>query len=316
MSFLFLLLFIIFTFLRPQEWVPGMIGWPIINIFAVLAFIGLIFERNSSGKKLFLNVPQNKMVLAFFGAILMSHVAHTYLWGLREAFFSFLPVLVLFYLTLNGIDTEKKFRISFWAIVIVSLILVAQGHYQINNFYGWAGQPVTLQNSAEGEVQRINWIGIFGDPNDLALTFVVAVGFLLPFVFGKCKTLSRLVSIGGVAALLYGLILTNSRGGILALLATGFFFFVRKTRKFVFGSIVGGGMGFLFLLIAPSRMGELSLSEGSAASRLDLWYEGLQIFKHNLVFGRGYNMFMEALAQTAHNSYVLAAAELGTVGLV
>lgn len=316
MSFLFLLLFIICTYIRPQEWVPGMMGWPLVNILAVLTLIGLIFERNSSGKKLFLNVPQNKIMIAFFGSILMSHIANTYLWGLRVAFFDFLPILILFYLTLNGIDIEKKFKTSFWLIVVLSLILVLQGHYQIKNFYGWAGQSVTLQMSEEGQVQRINWIGVFGDPNDLALTFVIAVGFLLPFIFGRCKTLSRLVSLGGVAALLYGLILTNSRGGILALIATGFFFFVRKTRKFVLGSIVGGGMGFLFLLIAPSRMSELSSSEASASSRLDLWYNGMQMFKHNLFFGRGYNMFMDDMAQTAHNSYVLAASELGTLGLV
>lgn len=316
MSYLFLFLFIFCTFMRPQEWVHGMIGWPLVNVLAVLALIGLIMDKNSAGKKLFNPVPQNKIMLAFFGSLLMSQVAHFYFAGLKATFFSFLPVLILFYLTLNGIDTEKKFKISFWLIVVLNLILVKQGHDQAQNFYGWANQSVVLQNSAEGQVQRITWIGIFGDPNDLALSFVIAIGFLIPFILGKCSAFTKLFSMGGTAALSYGLILSNSRGGILALLATIFFYFVRKTRKFVLGSIVGGGLGFLFLLIAPSRMSEMSSTEGSAASRLDLWYEGLQIFKHNLIFGRGYNMFQEDLSQTAHNSYVLAAAELGIVGLL
>ncbi len=37
--------------------------------------------------------------------------------------------------------------------------------------------------------------------------------------------------------------------------------------------------------------------------------------KSRPIFGVGYDMFMDALPQTAHNSYVLAAAELGIVGL-
>jgi len=316
MSYIFLFLFIIATFIRPQDWVQGMIAWPLVNVLAVLTLIGLIFERMGTNKNFFFKVPQNKLILWFFFSILMSHIVHTYLWGLRISFFDFLPVLILFYLTLNGIDTIKKFKISFWLIVILNLILVKQGVDQFNNFYGWAGQSVTIDSGPEGVVHRINWIGILGDPNDLALSFVVAFGFLLPFMLSKGSIVIKLFSWCGASALLYGVYLTNSRGGIVAVLSTLFFFFVRKTRKFMLGGIIGGVLGSVFLIFAPSRMEGLSSSSGSASSRLDLWYEGLQIFKRNLIFGRGYGMFMEDLPQTAHNSYVLAASELGTVGLI
>ncbi|MBU0467604.1 MAG: O-antigen ligase family protein [Candidatus Omnitrophica bacterium] len=315
MSFLFLFLFIVFTFLRPQEWVPGMIGWTVIDVFAVLALVGLLFERMATKQKVFAAVPQNKLILLFFGSILMSHVAHTYFWGLRFSFFSFLPVLILFYLTLNGLDTEKKFKIIFWLIIIMNMILVKQGYDQFNNFYGWAGQPITIDRGPAGVVHRINWIGILGDPNDQALSFVVAFGFLLPFVIGKSGIMTRIFSCAGSGWLLYGVYLTNSRGGILAVLATIFFFFVRKTRKFLLGGIIGGVFGAGFLVFAPSRMSELSSSSGSGSSRLDLWYGGIQLFKQNPIFGRGYGMFMEQLPQVAHNSFVQAAAELGIVGL-
>jgi O-antigen ligase len=162
--------------------------------------------------------------------------------------------------------------------------------------------------------ERINWVGIFNDPNDLALMFVIAVGLLLPFIFSRVNFLLRLINAAIMGGLGYGIYLTNSRGGQLALLATVFFFFVRKTRKFLIGGILGGLGTAVILAFGPSRMGMLSTSEESAANRMDLWYGGIQMLKSNPIFGVGQGMFMEDMPQTAHNSFVLAAAELGFVG--
>ncbi|MCA9399827.1 MAG: O-antigen ligase family protein, partial [Candidatus Omnitrophica bacterium] len=55
--------------------------------------------------------------------------------------------------------------------------------------------------------------------------------------------------------------------------------------------------------------------EASASSRIELWYGGILLLKANPLFGAGYDRFMEDLPQTAHNSYILAAAELGLFGI-
>jgi O-antigen ligase len=195
-------------------------------------------------------------------------------------------------------------------------MLVFQGMYQVENGYGWAGQLITSQNDPKaGVINRVNWVGIFSDPNDLALLFVIGIGLLLPFIFSNINVIVRIFSAVITGYLGYGVFLTNSRGGQLALMATLFYFFIRKTKRFMIGSIVGGAAVALMMIFGPSRMSMLSSSEESAASRLDLWYGGIQLFKSNPVFGAGYGMFMEDLPQTAHNSYVLAVAELGFVGL-
>lgn len=314
MSFIFLLIYIFLTFIRPQDWVRGVIGVPVVDIVAIGAIFFMMFEATGSRKGgLFARVPQNGLMIGLYISILMSHVVHTYFGGLVYSFNKFLVPFVLFFLLQNGINTEKKFKTALWFMVLLIVILVPQCVYQAQHGYGWAGQPITYQRHED--VYRVNWIGIFNDPNDLALTFVIALGFLMPFVFGKVKFITRVFNLALIATLIYGIYLTNSRGGYLALLATVYYFFVRKSGKLVLGSIVGGIMAMGLLALGPTRMGAVSTTEASASARLDLWYGGIQLFKYNPIFGVGYGRFMEDLPQTAHNSFLLAASELGIVGM-
>ncbi len=78
------------------------------------------------------------------------------------------------------------------------------------------------------------------------------------------------------------------------------------------GAIVGG------LLAAPLLvLGGRSGSEASASSseRIEAWYEAISMFRSNPVYGVGFGQFGEYHYLTAHNSYMLAIAELGLPGL-
>jgi putative inorganic carbon (hco3(-)) transporter len=317
MSFFFFILYLICVFIRPQDWVPAVYAWPLIYITSIATIVVLLLESagKPAGQRL-VKAPQSGLMLGFFLTILMSHIVHTYFAGLSESFNKFLPTFILFFVILNAIDTERKLKFTVWFIILVMFILVFQGIYQLKTGYGWAGQPITTQfGETQPMIFRINWVGIFNDPNDLALTFVIAVGFILPLIFSRINFVLRLINTAILGCLGYGIYLTNSRGGQLALLATVFFFFARKTKKFLLGGIMGGLGALVILALGPSRMGALSTSEESAANRMDLWYEGILLFKSNPIFGVGHGMFMEELPQTAHNSYVLAFSELGFVGL-
>jgi len=316
MSFFSFILYLICVFIRPQEWVPAVLGWRLVDIFGITTIVLLLLESagKPEGKRL-VKAPQSGLMIGFFLAILMSHVAHHYFGGLVNSFNIFLPTFILFFAILNAINTEGKLKFTVWFIILVMFVLVFQGMYQMKYGIGWAGQPITPQGEDEVSLGRINWVGIFNDPNDLALTFVIAVGFLLPFIFSRVNFIVRLINVAILGGLGYGIYLTNSRGGQLALLATVFFFFVRKTKKFLIGGILGGLGAAVILTFGPSRMGTLSGAEESAANRMDLWWEGIQMLKSNPIFGVGYGMFADELPQTAHNSFVLAAADLGLVGL-
>jgi O-antigen ligase len=311
MSFITFLLYLIATFIRPQEWMPFFYGKPLILILSIATLVFLIFERISKKEERLIKVPQNFLILGLFFAVIMSHVAHTYFAGMVDSIKIFYVNVVLYFIILNVLNTERKFKIAVWLIAILIILAAFQGIYQFNHGYGWAGQAM----HKEGDILRINWVGIFNDPNDLALTFVIAVGILLPFALGKTKIIPRIFSIIFLGLLNYGIFLTNSRGGFLALLVTVFFYFVARTRKFILGGILGALAVIAVLGFGPSRMALLSIQEESAYNRVDIWYQGLLLMKSNPLFGVGFNMFQDGLPMTAHNSYVLAGAELGFLGL-
>lgn len=313
MSFLLITLYIFCTIIRPQDWVLFLLEKPLINWLAIAIVIVLVIQRTGARSTFLMKVPHNIFMLGLFFCVLMSHVSHTYFRGLINSFNDFIVPFLLFFIVLNSLDRKWKLWAVLWEIIILASVLVWQGIVQLKAGVGWAGQIPTID--LERDEVRINWIGIFNDPNDLALLFVMAVGFLLPLVFRKSNFFIKLLSMALIAWLGYGVYLTNSRGGYLALMATVFFFFVRLTNKMFWGSILGGIGAVAVFLLGPSRLGLISSGESSAYGRLELWYWGLQKMLHNPFFGVGYNMFMEDQSLTAHNSYVLAAAELGFIGL-
>ena len=69
------------------------------------------------------------------------------------------------------------------------------------------------------------------------------------------------------------------------------------------------------VLVAFTRLAEVDAEEASAQGRVDAWYEGIQLLTEHPVFGVGWGMFSDYnFGLTAHNSVVLAMAELGLVG--
>ena len=311
MPFFCLLLYIITIYLRPAEWIPMFYGMQLMDILSIAAFLFWLLDFMIKKKTDSLKAPQNILMLGLFLAFLLSHIAHTYFAGLTATFTEFSKVVILYFLFVLIIDTEKKFKITIFLIVFLTFLLAVQGIYQFNTGYGWAGQPLLVV----GDTSRITWISIFEDPNDLGLTLVIAVGILIAFLFGKVKFITRIVMLPILGYILYALYLTNSRGAFVSLMVAVFFYFVRKTKKFLLGGIIGALFVFLIFSFGPSRMALMSADEESAYNRADAWYYGIQLTKHNPVFGVGYRMFEEDFPMTAHNTFVLAMAESGILGL-
>ncbi|RKY32241.1 MAG: hypothetical protein DRP68_04010 [Candidatus Omnitrophota bacterium] len=313
MSFISLLLYITAIYIRPQEWLPQVYGWPLIDILAIATAFFVILETMHT-KKIIVNHPQNILLLAFLGAVVFSHLSHTYMWGAYDSFIKFGKIVVMFFLFVTVLNSQKKLKIAIWLIVILTVILALQGIYQYRHGFGWAGQPL-VQQRGKHPIFRITWIGIFNDPNDLALAFVVAIGFLLSFIFSRVSFFTKIISIPLVGVLIYSLYLTNSRGGYLALGATTMYYFLRKMKNKILALIIGGVLAFSIFIFGPSRLSNISIREDSAYGRIEAWYEGFQMLKNAPLFGVGYRMFTDYYPLTAHNSYILVAAEEGLIGL-
>ena len=308
MAFFCLLLYLIVLYLRPAEWIAVFYGWQLVDVTLMGAALFLAFRVALSRGGL-VKVPHTLMMLGLFGAVLLSHAANTYVGGLVSAFGAFGKLVVTYLVILYTVTTTRKFQVTLWVLIALTALLAYQGIQQAQTGYGWAGQGL-----AEGG--RIRWISIFSDPNDLALAFVIVVPLLLSYLFKQRLFFgAKAVSSCLIALMLYGIYLTNSRGGVLGLMAAVVFYFIKRSRWVVPGGIIGGVFATLIFLFAPSRMGAISAQESSAYGRLDAWYYGFGLIKSSPVFGVGYNMFTNDYPLTAHNSFVLAASELGLIGL-
>lgn len=306
MTFALLLCYLTVIYLRPAEWIPWMQGWQIMDavMLGSLFFLFLVVAL-TKGSNL-VRIPHNRLLLGFFAAIVLSHVTNGYIGGMIHSVTAFLVNVITYFLVVNVVTTPRKLQVSLWLLVTLTSLLAWQGIVQAATGIGWAGQLPALG--------RITWIGIFNDPNDLALAFVIVVPVLMASVAGPSFIGFKWLPLALIGLLTYGIYLTNSRGGMLALMAATGHFFIRRSKHRVLGGILGGLAALLFFLFGPSRLGMISAEEESAGGRLDAWYYGFQLLKRNPLFGAGQDMFTDDYPLTAHNSFVLAFAELGLVG--
>lgn len=159
---------------------------------------------------------------------------------------------------------------------------------------------------------RVRYRGELHDPNELGMTVCIgAFSFLVAFANQRRRALTIVLAALGGAAVMYCVILTQSRGAILVFALVGS---VYAVRRFGIAGIVAGGMAALPLIALGGRSGDKA--DASTQLRYEAWSSGIQMFKRSPIFGVGQRQFGEHHFMTAHNSYVLALAELGFIGLV
>lgn len=171
--------------------------------------------------------------------------------------------------------------------------------------------------------------GVFSDPNDLAACFV----FSLPLLyFGGLKISRKKVFFGCAAAVLISAILaTQSRGGMLGLIAVLFAGWLLDAGKRGKNLLVLIGAAVLIAIIFPSNVERLESifdrerdSAGSIQARITSLKSGIDSFLQNPLLGVGVACFEIAEGAThgnvgkwnaAHNMWIEVAAETGVFGL-
>ena len=299
----FILVYVVLVIVRPQEY-PGLVDleWPILQIAFVAAFLAWAI----SARKTFADAPY-PLAIGFLVACMLSEVANGWSGGAIAQATQFGPIIMSFIMLSHAVTTRKRLSIAMFTFVACSCVLALHGVEQVQTGIGWTGMPLVQDDG------RIQYVGIFSDPNDLGLLFVS----VLPMAFylssrGGLLGLARLLWLAAAALLLYGIYLTNSRGAMLAVaVVTGAWLWMRRG---IVTAVVVGGLGLAGMTMLPSRLRELDASESSAAGRVDAWYEGLQMFISQPLFGVGAGNFTEHNYLTAHNSFVLVLAETGFFG--
>jgi putative inorganic carbon (hco3(-)) transporter len=296
-----ILLYLVLTIVRPQDFVPALVGVPVLPVVLVLAFLSWL----ASNAKTFA-APQFAILPAFLLVLMISQATNGWTGGMIDQLGKFGPTVISFFILAAACTSQRHVVTSMAMIALCSFVLALHGVQQSINGVGWTGIPV-------GEDGRIQYVGIFNDPNDLGLLFVAAVPMAV-YLGRRGGAIGKFFWYAGTLLLLYGIRLTNSRGALLAVLVmAGFYVWYR--RGILVASLLGG-VGLACMKLLSSRMQELDAGEESANGRVDAWYSGLHMFMSHPLFGVGAGNFTEYNELTAHNSFVLVLAEAGFVGYV
>ncbi|WP_243040995.1 O-antigen ligase family protein [Dyella sedimenti] len=296
-----ILLYLVLTIVRPQDYLPALAGVPVLPVVLVLAFLAWAGSRART-----FAAPQFAILPAFLLVLMISQATNGWVGGMLDQLGKFGPTVIAFFILAAACTTRAHAIATMRVIALCAFVLALHGVGQARSGIGWTGVPV-------GEDGRIQYVGIFNDPNDLGLLFVTALPMAV-YLAHRAGVLGKLFWHAGALLLLYGIYLTNSRGALLAvLLVAGAYVWYRR-GALVAGMLGAAGLAAMKLL--SSRMQELDAGEESANGRVDAWYSGLHMFMSHPLFGVGAGNFTEYNDLTAHNSFVLVLAEAGFVGYV
>jgi hypothetical protein len=158
---------------------------------------------------------------------------------------------------------------------------------------------------------RVRFRGLLEDPNELCLALTMG----MPLAFGlyeRRRSSRRLAMMLAAFALIATcVIMTQSRSGQVAMMAALGVYFVRRFGRR--GAIVAALFALPLLLLGGRTGAE---ADSSSEERLECWHEALEMWRENPFFGVGQGQFGQHHYLTAHNSFLLALAELGPLGLM
>jgi O-antigen ligase len=296
-----ILIYLILTIVRPQDYIQGLASVPLLPVVLVLAFLSWLA---SSAKNC--AAPQFLILPAFLMVLMISQAINGWAGGALYELVQFAPTVIAFFILATSCTTQRRVTIAMKVFVLCSMVLALHGVEQIQTGVGWTGIPLIDDG-------RIQYVGIFNDPNDLGLLFAATLPMAF-FLRRGAGFLARLFWLAGGLLLLYGIYLTNSRGAMLAVLVIAGAYVWHHRGMLTAGAL--GVVGLACMEMLSSRMQELDAGEESAAGRVDAWYAGMQMFLSHPLFGVGANNFTDYNNLTAHNSFVLVLAETGFVGFL
>jgi O-antigen ligase len=338
-------LLVVFLLARPQEFAPLLQHLPFLHLFTVLAVIGYAIDIRLRRLQ-----PIATNTLPWAGALLVWAVISTAINAPELLMARIVEMAILFALygtIAHGIQRFRTFQF-FAAVLAATCLFIAAvclhqglsprqcigGEEQEGAIEGQTdGRPCDISDQCRGpEAEpgieyRCEHVGLFGtysvedrvryrgdlhDPNEVALTICAGgLALLIAFALRKRDLLAVAALSLGVAMVIATVFLTQSRGGLIAMLLVPGVYLV---RRYGMKAIVPAALVALPVLVMGGRSDEAA--ELSTEMRYEAWATGLDMWHHSPIFGIGARMFSEHHYLTAHNSYVLVLAELGIVGLV
>jgi len=262
--------FIIFSFFRIHEAFPQLYSLHIPQMLAIASMLVLVWHMFITKNIKVFWVDDFAYLLAFFlivtvGVLFSSNRELAVIaWS-----GNFLKIVVMVIVIAWFTRTPKNFSLAIHAIVLAGIAIAFVALINKANGIGLVeGTRVTISRDIGS---------VLGDPNDLSLVLLFPISFCLALVFSvRPKVYNQAIGIFGFCIILAAIIATQSRGGLLGVVAVaGTFLYTRIRSKslFIGISLVGVSLLFIFAGISDRSSGGASESgvDESAMGRLYAW---------------------------------------------
>jgi hypothetical protein len=311
-----LILFTVLLYLRPNDLLP--IGtFPIVKIMTIGTLAAFFVERLLMGGPLSVMPRPFKYLLALAVMTILSIP-----FGLDpSASFTgftdvFLKTLLVFLLMINVVTSFRRLRLMM-EVTVLSAAFVAV--MSLSNF-------IQGNNLVRGRATGA--VGIFENPNDLAL----AMNVLLPLAIGlglsRPSPFSKLLYLVCAALFAATTAVTHSRAGFVTIVVAGVFLLVKVGRRYPAAWAVGALAAAAIFASSPGRVftlfegsGSTESAAGSAIARWELVKRSIEVAGANPIrwmFGVGIGNFgiVSIRDQVNHNAFLEVFNEVGLPAMI
>lgn len=307
-----LVLFSLFYFVRPEDFIPALNIIPIGKITGGIALFALIFVV-PAGRRHKLAIELKVLLLLLVQLILCIPFA-AWRGGAYDAvvnkFSKGVIVAILIYMVTTSVKEVRKLlaiQAGTIALVTIASVFVHRTEY---------GRLMGIQE------------GILANPNDLAINIAINFPLCVAFLFAAKKPQWKAFWAAGLIFMSWGVIATYSRSGLLAMIVTVAIciweFGIKGKRRVVLVSAVFTGMVALgVVVVMPNYLIRIesmvrgniegSGDRGSLAARQELLKDSVKLMIKHPIFGIGPGNFASYTLtwRVAHNTYTELGAEAG-----
>jgi hypothetical protein len=335
---------IIFVLARPQEFIQLLQRVPFLHLFTVLAVVGYVIDLRLRRLQ-----PIASNTLPWVIAIFAWGLVSTGINVPGELMGRAVEIAILFALYGTIAHGIQRFRTFQWIVgvlaatcLFISFVCAHQGlsprqciggeesegaiEGKPDGRFCETSEQCRGPDSEPGKEYRCEHVGLFGtysvedrvryrgdlhDPNEVCLTICAgAMAMLIGFSLRKKGAGAKIAMYLGVALVMVTVWLSQSRGGLVAMMLVPGVYLI---RKYGFKILIPLAMIAVPVLLLGGRHDESA--ELSTAMRYDAWAAGIDMWHHSPIYGVGAHAFGDNYWMAAHNSYLLSLAELGIVGL-
>ena len=292
-------------------------------IYLALFFVGviLLYALSKDGGRIFLHIQMTEILFL----CCMAWEIVTYIWSPAtnfDSFYSLFKIAVLFLLLSTCDYSQKEKNLMMITVVIVSILAI----YSVLT----SGAVFSMEGVDAMRVS-FSFFGVIQDPNYLCFFFLVPIAFLLSIALEKKNNLiKKIVCWLGMLCLLYGILRTGSRGGLIAALVVIAVYICtfqkQKFKTILLIGIITGGVVLLYdqimslLPVAISNRFTLAnVMANGASNRSVTWSQYYSAIVNNLtilILGNGNGSGSYCFGFAAHNYLLESWFEYGVVGVI